>query len=173
MFKSKVRPINVPQYEHGRLAGTFASLWGNEDYDKPVIDFASFVQGVALHDSHYGIVDNLPISEANEADWLEMTRKRVEYWFEDPITDLVAKLHLGRLLNRQESPETEGLINLIELRIAERLPHTRFSQEQFEWADKITRFCDRLAFDFSFEASRENSRSVYAKANSSKETPII
>lgn len=64
MFKSKIRSIIIPQYEHGRLAGTVASLWGNDDFARPVIDFASFVQGVALHDWHYGPIDNLPIGEA-------------------------------------------------------------------------------------------------------------
>jgi hypothetical protein len=52
MFKSKVRPIAIPQYEHGRLTGTLAAMWGNDDIDRPVIDFASFVRGVALHDWH-------------------------------------------------------------------------------------------------------------------------
>ena len=50
MFKSKVRPINIPQYEHGRLAGIFALLWGNEAFDRPEFNFDSFVQGVALHE---------------------------------------------------------------------------------------------------------------------------
>ena len=98
MFKSKVRPIVISQYEHGRLAGTLAAMWGNDDFDKPVIDFTSFVWGVTLHDWHYGVVDNVPIGEANEADWLAMVRKGVDHWFDDPITDIVTKLHMRRLL---------------------------------------------------------------------------
>ena len=144
MFKSKVRPIIIPQYEHGRLAGTLAAMWGNNDFDRPVIDFESFVRGVALHDWHYGVIDNSPIGEANEADWLAMVRKGVEYWFDDPMADIVAKLHLKRLLSGRNTSETEILINRIELRITERLPQTRFSRQQFEWADIITCFCDQL-----------------------------
>jgi hypothetical protein len=30
MFKSKTRPTVIPQYEHGRLAGTLAAMWGND-----------------------------------------------------------------------------------------------------------------------------------------------
>jgi hypothetical protein len=172
MFRSKVRPINVPQYEHGRLSGTFAALWGNQDFDRPAIDSASFIQGVALHDWHYGPVDNLPIGEANEADWLEMVRKGVDYWFPDPTTDIVAKLHLRRLLSGRDSPEVQRLIRLVELRIVERLPQTASSREQFEWADKITRFCDDVAFDFSFETPVKETRSLCTKANSSTETPV-
>ena len=172
MFKSKIRSIVISQYEHSRLAGNFAMLWGNEDFDKPTIDFASFVQGVALHDWHYGIVDNLPIGKANEADWLAMTRKGVDYWFEDPITDIVAKRHLRRLLNGQEGNEIEKQINQIDLRITERIVQTDFSYEQFEWADNITRFCDNLAFDFSFEKPTQESVLLYAKVTSNKETPV-
>ena len=31
MFKSKQRPIVIPQWEHQKLAGTLALLWGNAD----------------------------------------------------------------------------------------------------------------------------------------------
>jgi hypothetical protein len=172
MFKSKVRPIIITQYEHGRFAGTLAALWGNNDFDRPVIDFASFVRGVALHDWHYGVIDNSPIGEATEADWLAMVRKGVDLWFDDPITDIVAKLHLKRLLSGRNTPETNSLINRIKLRITERLPQTGFSRQQFEWADKITRFCDQLAFDFSFEEPKEGTQSIFAKVNTTKETPI-
>ena len=172
MFKSKMRPIVIPQYEHGRLTGTLASQWGNADFDRPAIDFAAFVRGVALHDWHYGILDNLPITEGSEADWLALTEKGVEYWFDDPTTDIVAKLHLKRLLSGRNTPETEALINRIEVRITERLPQTGYSRRQFDWADKITRFCDQLAFDFSFEAPTKNVYPVYAKANAPEETPL-
>ena len=172
MFKSKVRSIIIPQYEHGRLAGAFASLWDNDDFDKPDIDCAAFVQGVALHDWHYGVVDDLAIGEANEADWLEMVRKGVEYQFADPVTDIVAKLHIKRLLSGQKTPETDALISRIEFRINECLPLTGFSRQQFEWADKITPFCDQLAFDFSFEVPTEAEYAVYAKLNTNQETSI-
>ena len=172
MFKSKVRSINIPQYEHGRLAGTFALLWGNDDFDQPALDFASFVRGVALHDWHYGIIDNLPIGEAKEADWLATARQGVAYWFDDPITDIVAKLHLKRLLARHGSAETDELANQIELRIAERMPHTLFARAQFEWADKITCFCDQLAFDFSFEEPVEDRLSVFSEQNTHQDTSI-
>ena len=34
MFRSKARPIVIPQYEHGRLAGTLAQHWGNDHFDR-------------------------------------------------------------------------------------------------------------------------------------------
>ncbi len=172
MFKSKVRAINVPQYEHGRLAGVFAYLWGNEAFDRPALDFASFVQGVALHDWHYSPIDDLPIGEAGEAEWLTLFSKGAAYWFTDPVTDIVAKLHLKRLVSRSDSAEMERLASLVEARIVERLPETGFSREQFEWADRITRFCDDLAFHFSFELPVVKTTTLYSRVGSRKETAV-
>jgi hypothetical protein len=151
MFKSKTRPINIPQYEHGRLSGELAAAWGNEAFDRPAIEMGAFIQGVALHDWHYGPVDNLPIGEASVADWLVAVHRGAELWFADPVTDIVAKLHLKRLISHFESPVLVELGDHIEARVTERLPQTDYSREQFEWAGRITRFCDTLAFDFSFE----------------------
>ena len=172
MFKSKIRPINVPQYEHGRLAGICASHWGNKDFDKPAIHFPSFVQGVTLHDWHFGPIDNLPILEADEADWLIIVRKGIDLWFADPITDIVSKLHLKRLLSSRNTPEVQRLVTQIDHRIAERLPQTGFSADQFAWADKITAFCDFLALDFSFEKPVSRTFSLYSQVDSSQETAV-
>ncbi len=45
----------------------------------PALDHPAIVQGLALHDRHYGTVDELPIGEASEADGLNMVRKGVSY----------------------------------------------------------------------------------------------
>lgn len=172
MFKSKVRPVNVPHYEHSRLAGIFASFWGNHDFERPFIENAAFVHGVALHDWHYTPIDNLPLGEASEAEWLEIVRKGVEHWYTDPTTDIVTKLHIKRLLSNATSPEAERLTQQVERRIKKQLPQTGFTLGQFEWADKITAFCDFLAFDFSFEEPVRKTRSVYNRVNSKETKPI-
>jgi len=172
MFKSKVRPINIPHYEHSRLAGIFASFWGNQDFERPVIDNIAFVQGVALHDWHYSPIDNLPLGEASEDEWLEVVCKGVEQSYSNPTTDIVAKLHIKRLLSNAQSLEAENLAELIEVRITERLPQTNITREQFEWADKITAFCDFLSFDYCFEEPVQKTRSVYSNINEKKEKPI-
>jgi hypothetical protein len=68
MFRSKNQPSVIPQYEHGRMAGILASHWGNDSFDRPAIDFERWVAGVAFHDWHYGVLDNLPIGEASPED---------------------------------------------------------------------------------------------------------
>ena len=100
----------IPQYEHGRLAGMLAHHWGNARFERPLLNFASFVQGVALHDWHYPWNDNLPIIGAEEADWLAMTRRGMVLRLADPISDIVAKLHLRRLLSYVPSPERAAMM---------------------------------------------------------------
>jgi len=172
VFRSKIRPLIIPQYEHGRLAGMFASLWGNQEFKKPTIDFAAFVQGVTFHDWHYGVIDNLAIGAAPEDDWLEIVEQGVDYQFSKPIADIVAKLHLKRLLSGRDSTLTSALMDRIENRIAARLKETNLQREQFEWADKITAGCDQMAFDFSFEKPVQGSFSVFKEEGASKETKI-
>jgi acyl carrier protein phosphodiesterase len=173
MFKSKTHSINIPQSEHGRLAGVLASLWGNEAFERPALDFAAFVAGVTLHDWNYALVDTLPIMEAGEAEWLAMACRGVAHTFANPITDIVVKLHLKRLLNSHDDyPERQELVRVIDQQIALRLPQTDFTLAQFLWADKITRFCDMVAFDFSFEQPTSKTVDLYACRDSSAITPV-
>jgi hypothetical protein len=89
MFKSKQRPIVIPQWEHQKLAGTLALLWGNADFERPPIPFESFLAGVGLHDRAYGLLDNLPIGGIPEEEWLVLTHSGFEMTWADPIADLI------------------------------------------------------------------------------------
>ena len=174
MFKSKVRPINITQYEHGRMCGELAARWGNADFDRPEIDFDKVVSAVALHDWHYRLIDDLPITEASDADWLAITRKGVSESFDDPTVDILVKRHLKRLLSFgiHVTDEVPALIQQIDDLIARRLPETGYTLAQFEWADKITRFCDFLVFDFCFEAEQTRQIGVCARIGDPAETVL-
>jgi len=163
MFKSKTRSINVPQYEHGKLAGTLAAHWGNEQFDQPSFDFRAFVSGVALHDWGYGILDNIPIMEAAEEDWLVVAKRGIELKLENPIAEIVQKMHVRRLLSNHDTPERKVLIEEISRIIEETRTKVPISQEEFDWADRITRFCDDIAFVFSFDRPTTFSRTVFDK----------
>lgn len=172
MFRSKIRPIVIPQYEHSRLAGTLAQHWGNDQFDRPAMNFASFVAGVALHDWHYGFGDNLPIDGADEKEWIAMTRRGLALRLPDPISDIVAKLHLRRLCSYNRTAERVALMAEFDEVVRARLPETEHSRAEFEWADKITRFCDNIAFHFSFEAERELTANVCMQAGDERETAV-
>ena len=66
MFKSRSRPIVIPQSEHLRLVGTLARLWGNDDFDLPPVERNSMIAGMALHDRGYSQLDNSAIGEMSE-----------------------------------------------------------------------------------------------------------
>jgi hypothetical protein len=53
-----------------------------------------------------------------------------------------------------------------------RLPETEHSRAEFEWADKITRLCDNVAFHFSFEVARELTANVCTRTGDDAETVI-
>jgi hypothetical protein len=164
----------IPQYEHGRLAGTLAQHWGNEEFERPAMNFASFVAGVALHDWHYGFGDDLPIDGAAEKEWVAMTQRGLALRLPDPISDIVAKLHLRRLCSYNHNPTAErvALMAAFDEVVQARLPETGHSRAEFEWADKITQFCDNVAFHFSFESERELAANVWARSGDKEETAV-
>jgi hypothetical protein len=172
MFKSKTRPILYTQYEHGRLAGTLAALWGNKAFDRPALDFDAFVAGVTLHDWGYRVLDNVPIGESTEEAWLEVVRRGIDYRFAHPTTDIVVKLHIRRLLSWDSSPEREALIEAIDDQVNGRLPESGATLEAFQRADKITQLCDMISFDYCFEAPQERTYQVYKKPNAAETTRV-
>jgi len=172
MFKSWTRPIVYTQYEHGRLAGTVARAWGNDSFDRPALDFHAFAAGVMLHDWGYGVVDNLPIGEAPEDEWLDIIRNGVENRFEHPTTDIVVKLHLRRLLSMHSSPEREMLIAQIDARIDGRLDESGALLETFQRADKITQLCDMISFSYCFESPVKLTYPVFSRSDGAETTSI-
>lgn len=172
MFESKIHPLIIPQHEHGRMAGMLAAIWGNRDFDWPVIPPASFVKGVTFHDRGYGTFDDLPIGGIDEADWLAVTEKGIGQRFDDPCADIVALLHLKRLLSSHQSKDRQRLIDQAEVRITGRLPETGFALAAFTWADRITNLCDMIAFDFAFGSPNQATRSVYPRLKSEDEIEI-
>lgn len=178
MFRSKTQSIIVPQYEHGKLAGTLASHWGNTDFDRPDIDFAAFVKGVTLHDWSYGVLDNLPIMESTDAEWLPFMRRGIEYSFPHPVTDIVVKLHIRRLLAGQPTPggqltpQRAQLVGVIDEIVDRRLVESGYSLADFQWADHITRLCDFISFDFAFGESVERTLPLCPRLKSAFEVEI-
>ncbi len=165
MFRSKKRNIVIPQSEHARLAGILAYFWGNENFDKPVIDFDSFVEGVAFHDWAYGINDDLPLGKLSDDKWLEIVEKGAELEFENPIVEIIAKLHIKRLIIGKNFESNAIIINSIDSDVNSKIKLTNYSLEEFLWADRITNLCDMMAFDFSYELNGERNISVCPKRN--------
>jgi hypothetical protein len=173
MFVSKLRSIVIPQAEHGKLAGTLAFLWGNAQFDRPAVAASSFVAGVGLHDRGYGFLDNFPIGVApDEKEWLQLTRRGFYTAFADPIADTIVKLHLQRLVGYANSPERQALYTEMALAIEKQLTQNQLSKTEFLRIDRITDFCDSVAFDFCFEAPVQHKATVFPKHNSDEQLTI-
>ena len=144
-FHSRRRPVVFPQAEHARFAGTLALNWA----EPPRLPFASFVRGVADHDRGYGELDDDPIAEVTEERWLEIQRRGFTPRGEDPVVDLVAAMHVRRLIG--EGPAFGEVAALL----PSLLEAAGLTREQAEAADAVTNVCDVISFEFCFEQPNE------------------
>lgn len=172
MFKSKQRPIAIPQWEHQKLAGTLALLWGNTTFERPPVPFQSFVAGVGLHDRAYGPLDNLPIGEIPEQEWLELTLKGFASIWADPIADLITRLHLQRLTSYGKSPTRQAQAVQMAEALQAQIEHNGLDATLFARIDRITDLCDRIAFDFCFEAPAEGAVRIFPRTSHDEEVAV-
>src|SRR5581483_10359525 len=130
MFRSQRRAVVFPQADHARFAGALAVAWA----ERPPLPFESFVRGVADHDRGYGEADVHDIDTVDDETWIEVQRRGFAPRGEDAVVDLVAALHVRRLLARNDPVATA---------------------EAADVADAITNVCDVISFEFCFERSSE------------------
>jgi hypothetical protein len=172
MFISKQRPIVVPQWEHQQLAGTLALLWGNAAFERPAIPSASFLAGVGLHDRAYGPLDNLPIGGIPEADWLALTQAGFATAWADPAADLIVKLHLQRLTGYGTTPERQAAATAMAEAIEVYAARHGLDLPTFTRIDRITNLCDRIAFDFCFEAPASGTVNIFPRNDAATEVAV-
>ncbi|HEV2592084.1 MAG TPA: hypothetical protein VGU02_09345 [Gaiellaceae bacterium] len=79
--------------------------------------------------------------------WIEIQRRGFAPRGDDAIVDLVAALHVRRLLSRNDPAATAEADDVI----ASLLPVAGVTREQAEAADAITNVCDVISFEFCFE----------------------
>ena len=148
MFRSRRRPIVFPQADHARFAAALALAWAEPPAELP---FASFVRGVADHDRGYGEHDVDDIDTVDDATWIEIQRRGFAPRGDDAVVDLVAALHVRRLLSRNDPAATADADAVIE----SLLPLAGVTREQADAADAVTNVCDVISFEFCFEAPSE------------------
>jgi hypothetical protein len=152
MFRSRSRDVVFPQAEHARLAGAIARAWGNDRFPRPPFPFDSFVAGVALHDRGYGELDDDPIGGGMPpARWVEIQLAGAEPRGDDPVVDLVAAMHILRLMTPPESDEERAARERVGSIVPRLRDAARVTEADAEEADRITQVCDTVAFDFPWE----------------------
>ncbi len=172
MFKSKRRPIVIPQSEHLRLVGILAMLWGNDDFDSPPIERNSMIAGIGLHDRGYGILDNSPIGGMSEAEWNAITRRSFAMQYSDVVADTIVKYHLRRLASYSDSAERKAMVVEFSQVIDEQLKQNNLLKEIFDRIDRITNLCDSISFDFCFDVSNSGKVSIFQRNDEEKEISV-
>lgn len=173
MFKSKRRPIVVPQWEHEKLAGTLALLWGNAEFARPPVPSDSFLTGIALHDRAYGHLDNVPIGEMAEETWFEVAHRGfVTMAWADPVADVIARQHIQRLMSYRQTPESQARAAAMAAAIAAQIEQIGLPAALLARIDRVTKLCDDIAFNFCFEAPVEGSVRVFPHYDQDTEVEV-
>ena len=108
MFRSARRAVVYPQAEHAVFAGMIALAWGNEHSPLPPLPIDSFVRGVALHDRGYGELDVDEIGSVAGSRWVDTQRAGFGNHDSNPVVDLVASMHVCRLVSNAAEPEAKS-----------------------------------------------------------------
>jgi hypothetical protein len=172
MFKSKRRPIAIPQSEHLKLAGALAWPWGNAHFDFPQIDRLSLVAGVGLHDRGYGFLDEAAVGEMPEEQWLAITRRGFSMSGSDPAADLITRYHLKRLARANPSATVQALYREFEQQLENQLREQGFSAALFARIDRITELCDSISFGFCFEQPVQGRAAIFPRNTEETEIPV-
>jgi hypothetical protein len=130
------------------------------------------VAGVALHDRAYGPLDNLPILETPELEWLALARRGFALDWDDPIAGAIAKHHIQRLTGYSHAPFRQSAAHEMAAGSAAYLALHGLDPQTFAHIDRITRLCDDIAFAFCFEAPTEGTVKVLAAFDRAKEIEV-
>ena len=170
MFKPKNQNFIIPQREHARLAGNIAIYWGNKNFDVPRIPLHSVTKGITFHQNGYKPFDTYPVKEMDDDTLINVFKNDFNVQMSDTNAELISMFHQLRLISKRlttkPSDKFEKLRKEFEVAIKEKLPSSKYSKDDFLWADRITNLCDRISFNFSFGEEMAESISVYPKVGS-------
>lgn len=172
MFRSKTRDIIIPQSEHARLAADLAVFWGNKDFNRPPVDFETFLKAVLLHDRAFGYFDLHAIGDMEDEVWIRLQRRGLVGEDSDRLCDLLIQQHIHRLSGYLKGPAAKEFRAEVGRNIETEIELRKLNRDALERADRILAFCDSVAFDFSFEHPVHSSAFVYASNDSAAETEV-
>jgi hypothetical protein len=148
VLRTRDKDVLIPQFEHARLAGLLARHWGNREFDRPPFDFDSFVKGVLFHDRAYGQFDAHELGAMSPREQLKLLRIGIQAGFDDICADIVVKMHCRRLLSHLGGENVAELAAELDERLSKQIEASNISAAEFQWADRITDFCDSVSFRF-------------------------
>ncbi|MDX1377998.1 MAG: hypothetical protein R3307_04045 [Anaerolineales bacterium] len=163
MFKSKRRAILTPQSEHLKLVGTLAMLWGNEDFDTPLIERNSMIAGMGLHDRGYGYLDNAPIGEMGDDIWFPIAKRGFYMECSDVVADTLVKYHFRRLASHGKTEGRRELAAEFSRAIDEQLQKHDLSKSLFDRMDRITDLLDQISFSFCWDVPASGEVAIFPR----------
>jgi hypothetical protein len=166
MFRSNRRPVIFPQAEHARLAAAIAAAWGNPPFERPNMNYESFIRGVALHDRGYGELDDDSLGEVAAARWVDIQRLGFAPRGDDPTVDLVVALHVHRLVSQSRHPVEPAVVLEMEAALPRLRDAAGVAEADARAANAITFLCDRISFAVCFESRSEWVQPVIPRAGS-------
>ena len=172
MFKSKSRPIVIPQSEHLRLVGALAMLWGNEEFDSPPVERNSMIAGMALHDRGYGLLDNSAIGEMSEQEWQEIAQRSFSMHSSDVVADTIIKYHIRRLTSYSDTDERKAMVAEFSHAIDDQIESHNLSKQVFGRMDRITKLTDNISFAFCFDTPDSGTVSVFPRNEEDSEVSV-
>ncbi len=172
MFKSKSRDVITPQSEHLKLVGTLAMVWGNEQFDSPLIEKNSMVMGMGLHDRGYGYLDNSPIGGMSDEEWQVIAQRGFNMECSDAVADAIVKYHIRRLASYGKTDIRKALFAEFAQGVEEHLKRYNLSQVQFDRMDRITDLLDQISFEFCFDIPASGSVSIFSRNRGEAEVSV-
>ena len=172
MFKSKSRPIVIPQSEHLRLAGALAMLWGNGDFDIPPVERNSMIAGMALHDRGYGLLDNSAIGEMSEEEWQGIARRSFSKNSSDVVADTIIRYHIRRLASYSNTDARRAMVAEFSQAIDEQIKSHGLPKEVFDRMDRITELTDNVSFAFCFDVPDSGVVSIFPRNREDSEISV-
>lgn len=155
-----------------KLAGTLALLWGNERFELPPLPHLSIVAGIAFHDRAYGYLDNIPVGEVDDEQWLALTRRGFYMPCADPVADLVTRQHLLRLVAWRDTPPRNALREEMRAVMKRQIEENGLDAGLLLQVDRMTDLCDRVSFDFCRESPVDKEVELVARY-AANETSVV
>lgn len=176
MFKSRLRNVITPQMTHAMFAGHLAYHWGNEHFDKPSLEFSSFVKAIGNHHLGYGFFDTIDFTTLDDDQILKIFKDDCGIDMGDSIAELVIKFHNARLvqgrIDRGGGDVIKNYLQELREEMNASLKNVEISREDFMWTDRLTNLCDKISFDFCFENPTSAKIGVYQKKDDKDQLEI-
>lgn len=180
MFINKYHNIAFPHFTQSLTCGTIASLWGNSEFDLPVVPYNSFILAAGFHDYHYGVLDTVDFSQFRTS---EMLRKNIDVRLKSlkdgmntQLSDPIAEAIVAKFFYEADKDHfVEDIRNYMRSQkelVEKKIAASGFKEEEIAFAASIIRFIDDMFFDFCMHERSESTLEIIKKVGGVRRSEI-